>query len=1715
MSMASATRSFLQTLLWEKSHERCMWEATIITAVRYDWRKHTEPLADHSTAEHRLWCHCWESIVLVDLHHFPLWERGVHDCLQQHFPVLMRIFSYYTKGISGIDSVADALEMELEEFHDFVKDAKLETRLVDFTRMTNVFAKADASKTLETFEHHRRERRNPQVVQEQEIERSRQQDKAELQEKAARREGIVRPVHEAMVKRAAGTLIAKGADRPSSDRPTNRLTLTEFLGCLVRVAFLRANPTHGQWNNTFGLAELPGCLRRMLEDSVLPNAKQDTSSAFRAQLASNADVQAVFREYRDRLGKYYEAVCVLKHPSRPAKSEAFDMDVWISICSGFIRYAKGRATKVDASVEGSAGQSGGLGKNAIVGDCTVTRESDITGDERCKETFTCRLSMLEAKYAFLHSQSLEQMASGDVKGTDAMANLGFDEFLECLARCARDKYGEIELMSLADGVRGIIQNLLSQKSDEAVIRDATYIHAHRYKWQLTKPLPGQSDAAHRKWLDCWQNVEIADLHHFPLWEKGVHDCLQEAFADLSRIFAHYSKSIGGSTTAEDAVEMTMTEFKHMVKDVGLDTKDFSWEVITSIFKKARLPSDRTLPCLRRANLYHSAACRCCQANALHSNAAHFQRKEEAGTACAKLGSTTKAIAATRKLKSAASQKDLEKDQELVLYEFVEMLVRISFARANPFFGLRARETDTIKPLSGCLEQLLQQVVLPKAKKDDSAQFREQFDHDRPMQAVLASYERRLVEWFNVHSQAMFNAGKGRVLQFQQWQDLLKHGDGSAKFGVPGFTPGNEVGDWQIYQDSEITGDERCRNVHKVRLSMAQAKAAFVNSQPLDQLTVGQAKDTDAMTTLAFDEFKECIARCALDKYSTIKRMTAPVMIASFVRNLLGEANTEECINEATLIRAERFNWKRYSQPVDGQSVKQHRKWLQVWQRLEISGVHYFPLWEREVHDLLQKHFSDIFLIFLAYCRSLLGSDTAEDAMEMEMAEFKDFVDECRLETKFVNFDRMTNAFIKANATNSDQVRDAHHESRRSAGTKMDGRTTAVVSKVKATNDGEEAKRDQELVLYEFIALLVRIAFTRANPTFGNFGSKAKEVVHLPGCLQRMLEEEILPRARRDTSSVFRDTVMADLAVKAALAEYTPKLQTWYRTTCADEKKTTSSSTDQLQMEQFMAVCTAQKLVGIWDCYRESDVTGDPKCKTHYSWRLSLPQVRRAFMDSQPADQLGAAQSSTAAQSDGKDAMAVLDFREFLECCARLGVDKYRGVSDLAPADAVRGWIQNLLGEASADEVVVRATYVHAARYRARLEAQLLPGETTQELSKWLACWERVEIMDVHLWPLWEKEVHDILHPLFKELQLIFLAYTRSISEDSAEDAVEMSMDEFHDFVVDVGLETKAYKFDVMVQSQSLLEPFSQHPKMQVSASLKLDRLCSQCNQFVKANAVNTAQARAQRHEEKRDAQSREHDRPEWQKRRDAPDKVKGGSDGKEALKDQELVLFEFLNMLVRIAFWRANPHFGLWKDVDGDRIKDQETIVAVPLALSQMLNDIILPRAKREQSAAFREKEMSDPLLRRALELWSPKLRTWFDRNVGGGGTARSKANRQLLGFEPWLRVLTNQKLVGEWEVEQLSEITGDQSTKGNLRIRLSIITCKAAFMVRKPRDTCRPLPSAFVSFVSAPAHVVSVCWYQHHHHPCLPTFNASYAYAYMCACVCVCVQIHHRILKG
>ena len=558
---------------------------------------------------------------------------------------------------------------------------------------------------------------------------------------------------------------------------------------------------------------------------------------------------------------------------------------------------------------------------------------------------------------------------------------------------------------------------------------------------------------------------------------------------------------------------------------------------------------------------------------------------------------------------------------------------------------------------------------------------------------------------------MFLRGEGRRITYEQWQVLItprarwltalrQVHHTRVPFDMQDLLKKSKlVGAWEVNQQSQITGDERCRNKLKAALSLPQVRFAFLNSQSADQLSAGVAKEMDAMLTLDYDELKECIARCGVDKYKSIQVMSMADATQGFLQNLIGEASEEEVIARNTVIRAARFRIED-STALPGQSLAEHRAWLQVWQRMELQDLHQFPLWEKDVHCLLQKHSASLRSIFLAYARSIAGSDSAEDALEMEMGEFRTFVQDCGLETKEVSFDVMTSAFVKANATNTSEVHQQHRAERGTA-----SRQPLVPGA--ADGKGCTGVKDSELVLHEFLNLLVRISFQRANPTFGNYGNK-RELVPLPGCLEKMLEEDVCPRAKRETSAQFREATMQDPAVLSVITEYRDRLHEWYtRVTSDDTREAVISS--KLGFQQWLRICDQQDLVGAWTVRQESDITGDPAGRdVEHRFTLSIPQVKLAFMDSQhqhPGRHGVAPASAT-------DAMVELDFDEFVECVARCGIDKYGAVESMAPATAVKGMIRNVLGEANESEVVVTATGIKADGYDAPLPSELSPAQLT-------------------------------------------------------------------------------------------------------------------------------------------------------------------------------------------------------------------------------------------------------------------------------------------------------------------------------------------------------------------------------------------------------------------
>eukprot|EP00966_Prymnesium_polylepis_P296122 6840029-Prymnesium_polylepis.1 len=106
------------------------------------------------------------------------------------------------------------------------------------------------------------------------------------------------------------------------------------------------------------------------------------------------------------------------------------------------------------------------------------------------------------------------------------------------------------------------------------------------------------------------------------------------------------------------------------------------------------------------------------------------------------------------------------------------------------------------------------------------------------------------------------------------------------------------------------------------LSMLDMKAAFVTGQ----IHEANASEEET-TTINFDEFVVCLARCGHTKYEEVEQMTLPMRAAGIVANFLGLKTEQQVLTEAIVTEVKRFDAKMAA-PIKGQTDAEHRKWLQ-------------------------------------------------------------------------------------------------------------------------------------------------------------------------------------------------------------------------------------------------------------------------------------------------------------------------------------------------------------------------------------------------------------------------------------------------------------------------------------------------------------------------------------------------------------------------------------------------------------------------------------------------------------------------------------------------------------------------------------------------------------------------------------------------------------------
>ena len=283
-----------------------------------------------------------------------------------------------------------------------------------------------------------------------------------------------------------------------------------------------------------------------------------------------------------------------------------------------------------------------------------------------------------------------------------------------------------------------------------------------------------------------------------------------------------------------------------------------------------------------------------------------------------------------------------------------------------------------------------------------------------------------------------------------------------------------------------------------------------------------------------------------------------------------------------------------------------------------------------------------------------------------------------------------------------------------------------------------------------------------------------ELLPVPQCLRTALDENILPLARRDDAEHFRQEVMTNPGVRSALYETRGRLQRWFEQFSTADGDVGDGEA-RVSLESWIGALEALQGIGTFCCERTSDMVGDERAGDLLRCRLSLPQAKSAFTMAQR-------------ETGDKGQDMTLDFDELLECIARCGVDKYRGISQMKVGAKVRAMVGNLLGEVTEEAAMEKATHVAAPRFDVYAEPR--PSSMEPEAhAEWLRMWSQMALGDLHGFPVWEKEVFVLLQSNLGLLQSIFLAYAASSLDG---DSRSIDFEELHDFVVETDLPIEGY-----------------------------------------------------------------------------------------------------------------------------------------------------------------------------------------------------------------------------------------------------------------------------------------------------------------------------------
>ena len=463
------------------------------------------------------------------------------------------------------------------------------------------------------------------------------------------------------------------------------------------------------------------------------------------------------------------------------------------------------------------------------------------------------------------------------------------------------------------------------------------------------------------------------------------------------------------------------------------------------------------------------------------------------------------------------------------------------------------------------------------------------------------------------------------------------------------------------------------------LSALDVKGAFVTCQAAEH-------GEEGALTIDADAFLVCLALCGHVKYEAVEQMSLAQRVAGIVANFLGEKDEQQVLTEVLAPRAERLSTAGVL-ALPGMDAAVHALFMGVWAKMDLGHLFGFPLWEKAVFMLLHRSFPELQSIFVTYSRR--GTAESGSLETMEQTELVDLVLDCGLATK---------AFPMA--------------------------------RVQAVFDGKAG--DQALELREFLEVVVQLAFSRANPRFGEVGHERVTPSHpLPDCLDVMLQQNLLRKAKQDSLVKIKKMASKEPAVLAVLRPLRPQLKKRFTHLLASgsEKDLARSRQKAMSVEMFCTDLFDRGVTKEITLRPTAAVKGALLPEVHSS--LSHLDAKRAFAISQ----------------DGGDIMSpvsqTVSFDEYVMALVLCGHMKYEEVEGMTLAQRVAGVVANLLGEKSEEQVITEVVVARVERFDAWSVAR---EEGVPDA--FVELWQRIDLSGIYGFPLWERPLFfTLLHSL--------------------------------------------------------------------------------------------------------------------------------------------------------------------------------------------------------------------------------------------------------------------------------------------------------------------------------------------------------------------------------